>query len=181
MKKILFIFSLFFVGIVSAQEIKWMTMNEALQAQKKNPKKIFVDVYTHWCGPCKMLDKNTFANKDLVKYVNDKFYAVKFNAEGNEKVTYKEHTYSNPDYDPNKATTRNSVHEFTMALGVRAYPTMIIFDEKGDLLFPITGYYSASQLEPMIKLMGDNTYLKVKTQQEYDAYLKNFKGTFKEN
>ena len=38
-----------------AQEIKWMTMNEALAAQKKVPKKIFMDVYTTWCGPCKAI------------------------------------------------------------------------------------------------------------------------------
>ena len=36
----------------SSAQIKWMTMNEALAAQVQNPKKIFMDVYTDWCGPC---------------------------------------------------------------------------------------------------------------------------------
>ena len=40
-----------------AQEINWVTFEEALELQKKNPKKIMMDVYTNWCGPCKMLDK----------------------------------------------------------------------------------------------------------------------------
>ena len=39
-----------------------MTLDEARAAQKKEPKKIFMDVYTDWCGPCKLLDKNTFQN-----------------------------------------------------------------------------------------------------------------------
>lgn len=180
MKKILFTFLLLFTGVLSAQQIKWMTMNEALAAQKKTPKKIFVDVYTNWCGPCKMLEKNTFSNKDLAAYINKNFYAVKFNGEGNEEVTYQNISYTNPDYDPNKGNSRNAVHQFTLALGINAYPTMVIFNEKGDMLFPIRGYFSAKQLEPMVKLMGEDTYLKIKTQQEYDDYLKNFKGTFKE-
>ena len=41
-----------------------------------------MDMYTVWCGPCKMLDKNTFHNKDVADYINKYYYAVKFNAEG---------------------------------------------------------------------------------------------------
>jgi thiol:disulfide interchange protein len=57
--------SFLFVGIfwVSsfglAQEIKWVSLEKAVELQKKQPKKIIMDMYTAWCGPCKMLDKNT--------------------------------------------------------------------------------------------------------------------------
>jgi len=78
MKKILIIATVLISAVTTAQEIKWMSMNEALEAQKENPKKIFMDVYTDWCGPCKLLDKKTFANKDVANYVNKHFYAVKF-------------------------------------------------------------------------------------------------------
>ena len=71
---------------LTAQEINWMTLDEAVEAQKTTPKKIMMDAYTIWCGPCKMLDKNTFHNKDVADYVNKNYYAVKFNAEGNENV-----------------------------------------------------------------------------------------------
>ena len=66
-----------------AQQINWVTLEEAVALQKKEPKKIMMDVYTNWCGPCKMFDKNTFQNKDVADYVNEHYYAVKFNAEGN--------------------------------------------------------------------------------------------------
>ena len=107
MKRILFIAAvLFFTVQVNAQEINWVTLEEAVELQKKKPKKIMMDVYTNWCGPCKMLDRNTFHNKDVVDYVNKNYYAVKFNAEGNETVNFSGKTFDHPQYDPAKANTR---------------------------------------------------------------------------
>lgn len=135
------------MSIVSfAQEIKWMTMDEALKAQKKDPKPIFMDVYTDWCGPCKMLDKNTFHDATIVEIVSKSYYAVKFNAEGNESITFKGTKYTNPKYVADKVG-RNSVHEFTMFLKVQGYPTMYIFETNGDIKTNILGYKTAEQLK----------------------------------
>ena len=103
---ILMLFSM----VISAQEINWMTFEEAVEAQKNEPRKIMVDAYTTWCGPCKLLDKNTFSNKDVADYLNKNYYAVKFNAEGNEKVNFKEYTFTNPNFDPTRKG-RNSQHQ----------------------------------------------------------------------
>ena len=96
--KLYFLSTLILLSSISvvAQSINWVTMNEALELQKNAPKKIMIDMYTSWCGPCKMLDKNTFTNNDLISFVNSHYYAVKFNAEGNETVNYKEQRFSNP-------------------------------------------------------------------------------------
>ena len=56
-----------------------------------------MDVYTEWCGPCKMMDKNTFANRDVLNYINENFYAVKFNGEGNEKINFFDQEFTNPN------------------------------------------------------------------------------------
>lgn len=147
MKKLVLVLSLSLFSIVSfAQEIKWMTMSEALEAQKKDPKPIFTDVYTDWCGPCKMLDKNTFHDASIVDLISKNYYAVKFNAEGNEVITFKGVTYTNPNYVVGK-TGRNSVHEFSSFLKVRGYPTMMIFDEKGEVSKEIVGYRTPEQLK----------------------------------
>ncbi len=133
-----------------AQEIKWMTIDEALAAQKKKAKPIFMDVYTDWCGPCKMLDKNTFHDAAVVSYINDNYYPVKFNAEGNSVVNYKGKKYSNPQYVADRKG-RNAVHEFTLFLKVQAYPSMMIFDNKGEIKAPIVGYHTPQQLLDVLK------------------------------
>jgi thioredoxin-related protein len=160
-----------------AQEIEWMTMNEALQAQKENPKSIFMDAYTSWCGPCKMLDKNTFTNKDVVNYVNENFYAVKFNAEGPEEIAYKDKIFKNPKYDASRKG-RNSTHEFASAMRISGYPTMVFFNEKAEMIAPVVGYRTPEQLEIFLKLFAGEEYKKFTSQEDFTEYRDNFVGEF---
>lgn len=160
-----------------AQEIKWMTMNEALAAQKKVPKKIFMDVYTTWCGPCKLLDKNTFSDKSVIKYVNDNFYAVKFNAEGTEEVFYLDFTYTNPNYQAERKG-RNAQHLFAHALKINSYPNLVFFKDDGDLIQSIPGYRTPSELEIFLKMIASDDYLQITTADAWVNYQKNFKSTF---
>jgi len=162
-----------------AQEIKWVTFQEALVLQKKKPKKIMMDVYTNWCGPCKKLDKNTFQNTDVAKYVNENYYAVKFNAEGNDVVKYKEVTYKNPGYKAEMASRRNGVHDLPRALGVNAYPTIVFFDDKGEMIFPLRGYQNPQQLELYLKMFKSDKHQEMKTQEDFNTYYSAFVPTFK--
>lgn len=151
MKKLLFIVLVAVTTFTAkAQQINWMTMDEALEMQKKVPKPIFMDVYTDWCGPCKMLDKNTFQTKEVADFINATYYAVKFNAEGNSIVNFKGKKYTNPDFDATRKG-RNSMHEFTAFLKVEGYPSMYVLDKKGDIAKVIVGYYQPEQLLAEIK------------------------------
>lgn len=181
MKKILFTLILAVITSVSslAQEIHWVSLKQAIELQKKSPKKIMIDVYTNWCGPCKMLDKNTFHNPDVVKYVNDNYYAVKFNAEGNENIDYKGKTYANPSYNPELANRRNSAHELSRYFQIQAYPTIVFMDEKGDVIAPIKGYQTPTQIELYLKMFKDNAHKTIDTQEKFNAYYTAFKPEFK--
>ncbi len=174
---LLALFFVFSAETIQSQEINWMTMNEAIAAQKKNPKKIFMDVYTTWCGPCKMLDKNTFSDKSVIEYVNKNYYAVKFNAEGAESVDYQDFVYTNPNYDANRKG-RNSQHLFVHALKVNAYPTVVFFKDNGDIIQAVSGYRTPQQLEIFLKMIQNDDYLKLTTAEAWEDYQNNFKYTF---
>lgn len=176
-KLIIALFVLFSFNMANAQKINWMSMNEALAAQKENPKKIFMDVYTDWCGPCKLMDKNTFQNKDVIKFVNKHFYAVKFNAEGTEEVDYQDFVYTNPNHDP-KRRGRNSQHLLAHALKISGYPTVVFFDEKSDVIAPVVGYKTPQQLEIYLKMTASGDYKKLTTSEAWNAYQAEFKGDF---
>lgn len=151
MKKII-VLTLLFVNITTnAQEINWLTFNEALIAQEKKPKKIIIDAYTDWCGWCKKMDNDTFSNLDVIEYINKNFYAVKFNAEGNETVILKGKTYSNPQYIPNKKG-RNYSHQLSSYFSVRGFPSMVFLDKKANLMAVEPGYKAPDGMLQLLKL-----------------------------
>lgn len=165
------------IQVSTAQEIKWMSMNEALAAQKKEPKKILMDAYTSWCGPCKMMDQKTFTNKHVVAYINKNYYPVKFDAEGTEEITYKDFKYTNPNYDPDRKG-RNYQHFFADALKITGYPSLVFFDEQSNVIAPIMGYKTPEQLEIYLKMVAQNDYKDLTSQEAWQKYETNFKGTF---
>jgi len=152
MKKIFLLLTLGLLSIATqAQEVKWMSFNDAITAQKKNKKPIFMDVYTVWCGPCKMLDKS-FSDPAVAELINKNYNPVKFNAEGNEAITFRDRRYSNPNYDENRKSSRNAMHEFTGFLKIQAYPSMIIIQADIDKPYKtLLGYKTPEQLLTELK------------------------------
>ena len=153
-----------------------MSLDEVREAQKTNPKNVLIDVYTNWCGPCKLMDRNTFSNTDIIRIINENYYAVKFNAEGNDTVTFMDKVFTNPNFDSTKTQRRNSSHQFTQFLGVNAYPSTLFFDSEMNYLTPVRGYLNPKQIEIYLLLFKDDTYKDVKSQSDFDNFIKNFKS-----
>ena len=180
MKRLFYCAALFLFGFsqIKAQNIEWMTLAQAMEAQKKEPKKIFMDVYTDWCGPCKLLDKKTFQNPDVSRYISEHYYAVKFNAEGQEEIKFFDQTFTNPKFDPNRKG-RNATHEFTQFLGVKGYPTMVFFSENGDPIMPVVGYQKPQQLELFLKMIKQGDYQVFSKPEDFKNYRKTFRPRFR--
>lgn len=151
---------------VNDENIEWLTWEEAVKKTEtdKNPKKIFVDVYTDWCGWCKKMDKDTFQNPKVAAYMKEHFYMVKMDAEGKEPITYDGKTFKYI------ASGRRGYHELAAALlkGKMSYPTVIFLNEDRQLLSPVPGYQKAAPFLKIAKYFGDNIYLN-KNWQEYDS------------
>tara|TARA_Y100000589_G_scaffold320897_1_gene351327 strand:- start:457 stop:999 length:543 start_codon:yes stop_codon:yes gene_type:complete len=179
MKKALLILLLATFSTIVAQDhkINWLSIEEVEVLQQKEPRKVLMDVYTSWCGPCKMMMRNTFTNKDVINYINKNFYAIKFDAESGDDVTFKGTSFKNPSYNPN--ARRKSPHQFAQALGISSYPTIIYMDEDMNIIAPIKGYQTPSQIELYLKLFGEENYQEIgATKESFKQYAENFKPTF---
>ena len=94
--KVSFIFSLIILAgftscsqpMNSGYKIHWMDFESAVAASQKQPKKMFIDVYTDWCGWCKKMDASTFMDDSVAAYINANYYPVKFNAESKDTIRF---------------------------------------------------------------------------------------------
>lgn len=91
------------------------TFNEALAKAKEADKLLFVDCYTSWCGPCKMLANHVFTNNAVADYFNANFISLKMECETGEGP------------------------EIAKRFSVTAYPTLLFINGDGELVYKTTG------------------------------------------
>ncbi len=140
----------------SAPDIQWMSWEDAVRANEESPKKIFIDVYTDWCGWCKKMDKTTFTDPEVVRMLNDGFYAVKLDAEQKENIEFNGNTFKYIKQG------RRGVHELAYALldGKLGYPAFVIMDEKFSRIMISPGYKKSPQLLKELTFAKEEIYKK---------------------
>lgn len=175
------LFSACFVMLVFATnlsaQVNWLSWEEMMKAQEKEARPVFIDVYTDWCGWCKVMDRETFAKAEVYEVLNRDFYSVKFDAEQREDIKVGGKTYSYVSQG------RRGYHELAATLlnGQLSYPTVVFLDAVdrveqaiaaqngvskevarqnlttlGDLALvaPMPGYKNVDQLLPMLEHFG---------------------------
>lgn len=164
---------IFFVGNILAQDeegVKWYSFTEAVKLNEENPKKIFVDVYTDWCGWCKKMDKATFAHPLIAEYMNKHFYSVKLDAERKDTVQFKGYTFVNQNPEG-----RRSSHQLAQALlnGKMSYPSYAFLNEKNEVITVVPGYHPPERFEAILHFFGEEAFIDTK----WEDYNKSFKGS----
>lgn len=149
MRKIVVMAVMAFLSLSSfAQGIEFEhgTFAEALAKAKKENKLLFVDYYTTWCGPCKMMSKNIFPKDEVGKYFNEKFISLKMDAEKGE----------GPD--------------LAKKYKVSGYPTMIYFDSEGKEIKRLTG--ATSSIEAFLSFTKEVLGEEMSWEKKYQEYEK---------
>ena len=147
-----------------AQEIHWMTWEQAAEANAKKPKKIFVDVYTDWCGWCKKMDAGTFKDPAIVAALTKDFYAVKLNAEQKETIVWQNQEFK---WFPGG---KNGAHKLAYELldGRFSFPTFVMLNSAYQRIAISPGYKDGSALLKELRFASEEHY-KDTTWEDYMA------------
>lgn len=154
LKYCLFALLLVLTQSATSQEVNWMTWEEAAKAIEKQPRKVFVDVYTNWCGWCKKMDATTFKDPTIVEELNSKFYAVKLNAEQKESIFWKGEEFKWV------AGGRDGINKLAHDLldGQLSYPTYVILDAEYSRILISPGYMESPMLMKELKFAAEEHY-----------------------
>ena len=114
----------FVKGLSQTDGIKFEagTLQHALDKAKEAGKLVFLDAYTSWCGPCKMMSANVFPMDEVGRVFNPRFVSLKMDMEKGEGP---------------KVAKR---------YGIEVYPTMLILDAEGNEIKRIVGARQPQQL-----------------------------------
>lgn len=165
---LLFILGFMLFGINSEmtgqEKIKWLTVAELEAAMASDPKPVFFDVYTDWCGWCKRMDMTTFRNKEVVEAINKNFHPVKFNAEEKTDVIFMGHTFKFIDRG------RRGYNELAAALldNKMSYPSFVALNEKYERITILKGYQQTDEFLIVLSFLSGEHY-KNSTWKEYKS------------
>ena len=130
---VMVLFLLFGYKNPSEETLKWYAWNEGYPIAVKEKKIILVDAYTDWCGWCKKMDKDTYANQDVIKKLNKHFIVIKFNPELRD-LTY--------DIDGQTYSARDFYMQLSRGEST-GFPTTYFIDPKKKSVFIDSGYRDA--------------------------------------
>lgn len=117
-------------------QVNWKSFDKGLKDAAAGKKYGFVDVYTDWCGYCKLLESKTLQAQPVMEELQKNFVSIKLNAESEELVSYKGKKISQRD--------------LAGMWGVEGFPTMLFLNSKGEI---IGSFASFAEADLMLKLL----------------------------
>ncbi|WP_127124839.1 thioredoxin family protein [Pseudoflavitalea rhizosphaerae] len=117
-----------------------LTWQEVKEKAKKENKFIFMDCFTTWCGPCKMMSQQVFPLEEVGEFFNEKFVNVKVQMD----KTNKDNEEIQKWYEDAAAIAKE--------YNVLAYPTFLYFNPDGKLVHLYVG--STKEGKEFIKVSG---------------------------
>lgn len=156
----------------SAAPVKWMSFEEAVEKSKTEKRKIFIDVYTDWCGWCKVMDKNTFTDPQIAKLLNEKYYPVKFDAEQSGDITFRGTTFKFVPFG------NKGAHQLAMALlnNQMSYPNFVFLDEEFRIVpifdnsTSVPGYRKPEEFHIFLSFVAGDFFKKANVQEYQKEY-----------
>ena len=156
------------VSLPQQKNTLWQPRDEVTATAVTTNKPIFIDVYTHWCRYCRIMDATTYRNDSVVNYLKQHYLRYKFNAEGKDIIRWKEKVYSyNPKYD---------AHDFAIYLtkGNLVFPTTAIITPGGQPFYK-QGQIELAEMEMLLKYFAETTEPKM----PLDQFAKSFQPIWK--
>ena len=130
--------------------VHWLGFEQLEDSLKIHPKKVFIDFYADWCGPCIKMQNDVFTDKKIVALLNEEYYAVKMNVESIDTIMFGNQRFVNE-----RQNRRNPVHQIPLLMASQknkpfSLPALVVMDENFHARARYFQYLSVEQLSKIL-------------------------------
>lgn len=134
--------------------VKYYTIQEIEKLQKKNPKKVLVNLNAEFCNTGHMMNKTTYVDTSIANYINKNFYMVNFLVTSTDSILFKGEKYFN--------TMINNFPLHTLAFKVSnnrfSLPSLCLLDEQLNTIDVLNFYQSPERLKPILTYIASDSF-----------------------
>ena len=156
--KLIYLILVLIFGLVSqasAQTLRWTSFDHLTDSLRVRPKPIVIFIYTDWCKYCELMKQNTFANRQVIKALNEGFYLLALQAEDQESITFLNRTYTF-DYSGNETGTHQLATFLGKKNGILSYPTTVFISPTLQRLGTHPNFLSDKELLAILNTIQKN-------------------------
>ena len=124
------------------KQVQWLDWNAGMELAQRSGRPVLVDVYTDWCGWCKRMDRDVYANPEVREYLSSRFVTIKLDAEAADPARYQGKTYT---------STTLADERFK----INSYPTTIFLKSNGQHSTTVPGYVPAERFLMVLRYIGE--------------------------
>lgn len=140
--------------VVAAEGVDWLPFEEAVEKAQLEGKKIMIDVFAPWCGYCRRMHVETYADDQIQDYLSERFIATRVNADSSDD-TYNLH-----------GQTLTGI-ELGYHLGARGFPTTVFLSDEAQYLAPLPGFVAGADFLKVLRYIGTDAY----ETQDFETFL----------
>jgi thioredoxin-related protein len=137
------------------EKLDWLAFDAATEQAKKENKHLIVDIYTSWCGWCRVMERQTYGNPEVAAYLKSNFILAKVNGESSSTLHWKGQAMSE--------------RQFAKTVGVTGYPSTFFMKPDAELLGGVPGYIKSPDFMIYAQYISTRWYEKGKIQAYVDS------------